>query len=281
MKTFKYSTKRNVSLFLLFVASLFSLNLFSAIQVQQSPTDPALTQINKFKINELAKDRFQILVWNVYGGKLQGFENDLNTMIKDSDFYLLQEANLTTEMQNVLGQINSGWMHATSFTKLNKVKMGVSTGSLISPINSTPFRSKNRELGFTTRKTSLITTYKIKQNKQNLMIVNTHAINFRGSTAFKEEIDRLVLKMKGHQGPLIFAGDFNTWSKARADYLVTKVVELKLKEVPFKKQRSSSPFDKTLPLDRAFYRGLKLIDSEVLDQIQSSDHLPLKIMFEL
>lgn len=238
-----------------------------------------ITKINQSQSKVISSNSFEILVWNIYGGKKQGFENDFLSIVESYDFILLQEANLAKELEEVFIKTEPAWTHATSFVWNNK-KMGVSTGSNIKPSQSTRLLSKNRELGFTTRKTSLIQLYEISGSKQQLMIVNTHAINFRGTDAYKQEVDQILDAIKSHSGPVIFAGDFNAWKQTRADYLVLQTKNMGFKEVSFQKQRTSSPFNKDLPLDRIFFKGLKLISSDVLDQINSSDHLPLSAKFE-
>lgn len=238
-----------------------------------------VTKINNPTQKQISKPTIEILVWNIFGGKKEGFEDDFMSLMDGYDIFLLQEANLAKDLEEILLKSEPSWTHATSFI-WNKKKMGVSTGSNIEPNQSTRLLSKNRELGFTTRKTSLIQLFKISGRKEQLMLVNTHAINFRGTKAYKEEIDQIIAVIKDHSGPVIFAGDFNAWKQSRADYLVLKTNEMGFQEVPFQKQRTSSPFNKNLPLDRIFYKGIKLISFDVLDQILSSDHLPLSAKFE-
>ena len=65
-----------------------------------------------------------------------------------------------------------------------------------------------REAFISTRKNTLITIYQF-QNKEMLMVVNIHAINFRSLAWYQWELSRLHDLINGHEGPMILAGDFN------------------------------------------------------------------------
>lgn len=261
---------------------LISFNTLASEEVPRHPkkTPARLTQINQFQMQSLQRGDLAVLVWNIYGGSKQGFQADSNHLLANTDIAIFQEANLSSSLLTFFQQTDLAWQHAKSF-QWRQTKMGVSIGSQAKPNKVTPLLSKNKELSFTTRKTNLIHTYSIQGHPQSLMVFNTHTINFQTTAVFKEEIDQMIEAMLSHKGPLIFAGDFNTWNKGRYLYLMQKVHELKLKTIVFAKKRTTSPLDKSLPLDHIFYRDLKLKQAEVLDHISSSDHLPMKAIFEL
>tara|TARA_B100000446_G_scaffold32523_2_gene27956 strand:+ start:4345 stop:5055 length:711 start_codon:yes stop_codon:yes gene_type:complete len=93
------------------------------------------------------------------------------------------------------------------------------------------------------------------------------------------------LKQQPQDDPLILMGDFNDWHLRIHKHLT---LDVGLQEVsqymgrhPFSTFPANSP---TLPLDRIYYRGLKLDHSEVLageDWSQLSDHRPIFAKFLL
>jgi endonuclease/exonuclease/phosphatase family metal-dependent hydrolase len=99
---------------------------------------------------------------------------------------------------------------------------------------------------------------------------------------------RLVSLIKKHvkdDEPLIVAGDFNDWRSKVHAYLQN---QLGLKEAFLEIHGKSTPtfpsFAPVLPMDRIYYRGLKLIDGEVLTGSpwsRLSDHCAIYAEFEL
>ena len=104
----------------------------------------------------------------------------------------------------------------------------------------------------------------------------------------RSQLDELTSIMANHVGPIILAGDFNTWSRKRLDLVQKLANELKLKEVTnFPSDRTTADMasqefnwllgvDEDLPLDRVYYRGFKAHSPRVLPY-KSSDHRPLMV----
>ena len=53
--------------------------------------------------------------------------------------------------------------------------------------------------------------FPITGTDQQLLVVNVHAINFVMLHTFEAFIKQLISAMKNHHGPILLAGDFNTW----------------------------------------------------------------------
>ena len=108
-------------------------------------------------------------------------------------------------------------------------------------------------------------------------------INFVDLNKFKIQLHELEMVLSAHHGPLIFSGDFNTWSRKRAIILDKVVTRLGLMPVTFAphESRKIKRFLLSSPLDRIFYRELSenKASAKVLDQICSSDHKPLLAEF--
>ena len=65
-------------------------------------------------------------------------------------------------------------------------------------------------------KSSLLTYYPIKNTQQTLLVANIHAINFTlGTGRFTQQLLEIKEILAQHSGPIVFAGDFNTWSDQR------------------------------------------------------------------
>ena len=98
--------------------------------------------------------------------------------------------------------------------------------------------------------------------------------------------------MAHHTGPIIMAGDFNTWSQKRLE-LVKKIArDANLNEVTgFPKGRRTgntrSEFwnevlgiEIDLPLDRVFFSGFNPTSARVLNY-ETSDHRPILVRLKL
>lgn len=219
---------------------------------------------------------YTLRTWNIYKGGMNGLYEDLQKIVQSADFVLIQEFVLNSTQKKLMDtNQNTHWAFAQSFMNSGEWT-GVSTMSQWQPYQSVAVRSPGTEPITGTPKMSLITKYKI-QNKE-LWLVNLHGLNFNiGHGAFKEQIDDIVQKISVHQGPMIFAGDFNTWAETRMEYLLNKTRKLGLVRVNIESPMGF--FNKTL--DHIFYRELQSVEYRSMSEYSSSDHVPLEIRFEL
>jgi endonuclease/exonuclease/phosphatase (EEP) superfamily protein YafD len=79
--------------------------------------------------------------------------------------------------------------------------------------------------------------------------------------------------IRSHQGPLVVAGDFNTWWPARRKFLIEALDKLGLEHI--------HQSDGLLVLDHVFTRGLRTISHRDDEKIQSSDHKPMLLELEV
>ena len=98
--------------------------------------------------------------------------------------------------------------------------------------------------------------------------------------------------MAAHQGPIVMAGDFNTWNQKRLDLIKKITRDVKLQEVTdFPKGRTTGDtksewwnkalgVDRDLPLDRVFFAGLEPTSARVL-KYETSDHWPILVRLQL
>lgn len=224
---------------------------------------------------------FSLLSWNILKAKKADFLNDLKQISAQKELVAIQEFYQEDEFQTYLNSLNIfGTLTATSFIYSSEDKAtGVAIQSTAMPSGSSFIRTTNREVIIGTPKVSLTSTYKFKGCDTSLMLINTHAINFVKNTQFFFEMQKISNHIDVHKGPMIWAGDFNTWNKKRLRKLdeITKklgLVQAKLKDAKFIKAFRGNP------LDHIYYRGLKMKKGQVLKNIYSSDHKPLTASFE-
>ena len=65
-----------------------------------------------------------------------------------------------------------------------------------------------------TPKATSITEYPLQDREDRLLTINLHAVNFAlGLEDFQAQLHALTDVLASHQGPVILAGDLNTWSE--------------------------------------------------------------------
>ncbi len=208
--------------------------------------------------------------------KQEGWETDLIYLSEDADILTIQEAFLTEELKKFLDRRPYHWQLVTAF-EYRQAKAGVLTAATIEPNFLCPLRAAEP---FTSLpKTILITRYPLANTRHSLMIANIHMINFAlDIAAFRDQARQMEKILLHHQGPMIIAGDFNTWSEERLSIIEDMSDRLHLARVDFKTDLARKAFGHTI--DRVYYRGLTLEEALVVE-VDSSDHNPLLVRFSL
>jgi endonuclease/exonuclease/phosphatase (EEP) superfamily protein YafD len=109
--------------------------------------------------------------------------------------------------------------------------------------------------------------------RETLAIVNVHSITFElALDVYRSQLEALADALAGHRGPIIFAGDFNTWNDAR-DRVVSEIAaRLGLAELNLRVDQRAVFFGRHL--DHIFIRGLETVDVIAIP-VTSSDHNPM------
>lgn len=231
----------------------------------------------------------KVLVWNIHGGLHEDFIEDYQELANESHLVLMQEADLSPQLEADLLKSDFTYTHARSFVSpISGANKGVATGSVSKATSTRALRSPVSELGFTTPKAVLLQTFKLSNRQQQLLVVNVHAINFVTNDMFRAHIDQIAKAMAAHKGPIIAAGDFNTWNESRLSSLDKAMDQLGLNRVAFGQGRSSFPdlgrwFGVRTggAFDQVYVRGLTTRFKEVHAGIKSSDHKPLELHFSV
>ena len=219
--------------------------------------------------------KLNVLVWNIEKSGNPGWDADLNSLGGRSDLLLIQEASVQAGIATALPQPLYQAFAAGYTTE--KHATGVLTLSSVEPSLQCNFTAWEPWLG--TPKATNITEYPINGLEQRLLVINLHAVNFSmGLEEFDAQVAALAPLLSQHLGPLIVAGDFNTWSDDRTKSLETFMHSHQLSPVSF------SPDERTrfwnMPLDHVYLRGLNLLASSTVE-VESSDHNPLMITVEV
>ena len=230
-------------------------------------------------------DSIRILNWNIHKeGNLSEWKKVITRIVKDKkpDFILLQEVRLDGKVGDFISKdLKYGWEFSPNlYQGRYDAYSGVLTASHIKPKMVESALSNGTELFSKIQKTVLFTKYPIGSPSLELLVVNIHGININiDLDGFKEQIRYIAEVVMRHDGPVILAGDFNTWREARLDHLSKLVKEMELVKIDF---GSNADYVETMfgnPLDHIFISKEKLEvikgSQDVIVDIKSSDHSPL------
>jgi endonuclease/exonuclease/phosphatase (EEP) superfamily protein YafD len=219
-----------------------------------------------------AKNHLRLLVWNIEKAQAStSWLKDFNMLLKNSDVVLLQEAYFIPVFEQAISDnLNFQWTVASSFSMFG-VNTGVATLSRWPVARINWFRSPGTEPVLSTHKMALTTLTHLPSG-QDLLFMNIHGLNFTSTRAFREQINPLLAALSEHRGPIIFAGDFNTWNSKRLQFLRSALGQIGLTEAQVKND------PRRLILDRVFYRDVKIEQFKVRSDVKTSDHYPLQLL---
>jgi endonuclease/exonuclease/phosphatase (EEP) superfamily protein YafD len=236
-------------------------------------------------------DRVQIINWNLQKGAHQQMPDDLARMVtrQQPDLLFLQEAK--PDLVHI-GKMGGVFANSWRYPGYEGSVVGLATLSKVRPSRVSAVPTRYREFWITAPKVSLVTEYPLP-NDHTLLAVNVHCLNFeRWSThMLRSQLDDLKQIMQAHDGPIIFSGDFNTWSQRRDKIVSSMVAEIGLQEARIAADVRTGDtgiqwlnwllgIDPSIPLDRIYYRGLEPLVVLLLPY-HSSDHAPIKATFRV
>ena len=218
----------------------------------------------------LPRPTVRVLSWNLHKNDDPGWDADLARFAAQSDLLLIQEALLTPELTRVVRDAGYDGLLAGSFT-LKGRETGVLSAARVAPASACVQRAFEPLLRLP--KAAAITRYEIGAVDQTLAVANVHAINFTlGLGDYRAQLQAVAQELADHRGPMIVAGDFNSWSASRVEVLAEVMRSLGLAEVlPETDTRSRFMGQQ---LDHVYVRGLDVVNVAA-PQVQSSDHNPV------
>ena len=262
------------SLLLLLGSVLFALQLPHDHQV----IDGAGTQVGGAcstatpePISRYLDTELTLLVWNVQKHRGAKWQTEFTPSFDaaELDLLLLQEAPLLLHDT----QPSWHWQQSVAFL-LDDIPLGVATGSIDVPLSSCGLWHREPWLG--TNKTALVSSV-VLHSGDTLLIINLHGVNFSWDMQpYQHQLEALFALVRQHRGPVIMAGDFNSWRTLRQSYLREATQALGLQPVIFSPDRRTRFLGQ--PLDHLFYRDLKLVQAQTF-LTKNSDHAPLLAKF--
>ena len=232
-------------------------------------------QTGRAALPSIDPSAIELLNWNIEKGGHEDWGLDLYEYGNRATVLTLQEAPL----------VNPGWadhvvesFHAFApGFETRRTPTGVMTVSTAVPLVQCNFEA--REPWLRTPKATLVTEYALTGRSETLLVVNIHVVNFTlGLGAFEQQLDTASAILSRHDGPVIFAGDFNTWRQARLDHLRALVDSHGLAAVQFAEDERKRIFGK--PLDHVYVRGLDVVAADTLNTA-TSDHNPMRVWLSI
>jgi endonuclease/exonuclease/phosphatase (EEP) superfamily protein YafD len=117
---------------------------------------------------------------------------------------------------------------------------------------------------------TLLTEYPIEGSQQTLLVANIHALNVVPVIDQAKQLWDVEKILKKHQGPIVFAGDFNTWSWGKVETMKRVMRRLGLTEVTFFPDLRRLLLGEII--DYIFIKDLEVIESQVFSVQMGSDH---------
>ena len=213
--------------------------------------------------------QFRLVSWNIEKGKDSQWVDDLLKAPRPLDLILLQEA----YQPSVFGDLLMPGVHER-FSEgflAKDLQTGVLSVSRVAPDLHCTLTAYEPWLG--TPKATSVTRYGVGTAAQQLLVINTHSVNFEwGLDSYNSQMQALSRLLAAHPGPVILAGDFNTWSRERLAALQATTQGNGLHPVGFTPDQRTRAFG--FPLDHVFIRGLVATDAGTL-LVSTSDHNPI------
>ncbi|PMJ94774.1 endonuclease/exonuclease/phosphatase family protein [Vibrio sp. 10N.261.55.A7] len=246
----------------------------STINSELQPQLKCLTESSTSPIDE--NGQLDVLVWNIYKQNRDDWYEELAKLSESRQLVLLQEASMTESLK---GWVRDSNWHANQVEAFKA--MGVSAGVLTVATEppSIACAYTEQEPWLRLPKSALFSLYSLSTGEE-LAVVNIHAVNFSyGVAEYQKQLSALSTALSEHSGPIIFAGDFNSWSDERLGEMRKVMLPLELKAVDFDPDERTQ-FLNGLALDHVFYRGMT-VDKAEAPMSSASDHNPLIVSFSL
>jgi endonuclease/exonuclease/phosphatase (EEP) superfamily protein YafD len=211
----------------------------------------------------------RLLNWNVQKKRDLGWRSDFDRLAGNSDLVLMQEASLGGLADSNFAN-DRHWSFAPGHGTENNIT-GVLTLSRSEPLARCTLTSI--EPWLRTPKATSIAAFALEGRDETLLVVNLHAVNFSfGLSDYKHQFHQVGRLLQGHEGPVILAGDFNTWHKRRMQVVDSLAESLDLQPVTFDDDTRMRFFGSAL--DHIYVRQLQLVNAETAT-VYTSDHNPL------
>jgi endonuclease/exonuclease/phosphatase (EEP) superfamily protein YafD len=212
-----------------------------------------------------------ILSWNIQKASNDGWAEDLAEIAGGIHLAFIQEASLQAQIPAAI-PTPLVQAFAAGYTTSGQ-STGVMTLSASNPSLHCNLTAWEPLLG--TPKATSVTEYPLENRDERLLAINLHAVNFTlGLENFRQQFSALADLLQRHHGPVILAGDLNTWSDKRQALVDRFMQDHGLGAVSFEPDLRTTAFGRAL--DHIYVRGLEATFAQVIP-VSSSDHNPLRV----
>lgn len=243
------------------------------------PENESLISIGAAKDRELNAESVKVLIWNIKKTEMATWSDEFLSFGRNKDLILVQEAYETKQFYNTLaGFPATAWNLGASFfyKRQEDLATGTLIGSRVEPSVSLVKHSPDTEPLLGTPKSATISKFPLSGKKDELLVISVHAINFETTGAFKRHMDQLAQVISAHEGPVLFAGDFNTWNASRTSYLAKVAAKLGLTEAKYENGDDRMAFRGHF-LDHIYTRKAIVKTAVVEAKSTGSDHKPFLV----
>lgn len=248
--------------------------------IKKIPVTEALETFGSARDRELDGNSIKVLVWNIKKAEMKPWATEFGEYARGKDIFLVQEAYDVPRMVEEISSIEGyRWDLGRSFEYVRyNHGTGTMVGSRAEPEEVIVTQTPDHEPILNTPKAMTFAKYGLDNSDKSLLVISIHAINFRELAPFKRNLAQAKAEIDKHDGPVLFAGDFNTHLKERTNYLVKMMKEMNFTEITWinGNQRMKAPVTGNF-LDHGFVRGLTVKHAECLGNSRGSDHRPLVI----
>jgi endonuclease/exonuclease/phosphatase (EEP) superfamily protein YafD len=271
-----------VAVTMLLASSAFAKRWGLAKKYSIPPMSQSYASLGSSSAVELDPDSIKVLVWNLYKGEKKSFVPDFKKYADGHDILLIQEGYWNPKMTGAfsyLSQYRFDMGVSFLYNKDNYTKTGTVIGSRIEPIDFEFVRTRNMEPFIRTPKTTAYAYYPIAGSSKSLLVVNIHGMNLTKHQSFVNQVNQAVDIIVQHDGPVIYAGDFNTRTKKRLKYMRDAMRMIGMTEIGYRNDKRMKVKILGHILDHTFIKDLLVRDSEVLKDVKGSDHKAMKMDF--
>jgi endonuclease/exonuclease/phosphatase (EEP) superfamily protein YafD len=225
--------------------------------------------------------KISALIWNIKKAELKSWKKEFVHFGRGKDLFLVQEAYETDVFISTLNTFEGfEWNLGASFLyrKYGDAATGTMVASQVEPNEVLVKHSQDVEPIAGTPKSATFVKYAIAGKAEELLVISVHGINFETNGAFKRHMCQIKRVIEKHDGPVLLAGDFNTWNNSRSSHINSLTSRLGLVEAPYKNGEARMSFAGHF-LDHVFTRGIIVNSAEVVADSVGSDHKPFLLNF--
>ncbi|GAA4886011.1 endonuclease/exonuclease/phosphatase family protein [Ferrimonas pelagia] len=259
----------------------FAIALLCTLTLSACPAPEEQAQIRQlghYPATHLSGETLTLLNWNIYKQRqAPEWQQELSAIKRDYAPQILTFQEINVDLSQDPGFDGFGQQFAANLKLDESQASGVATASRSAPIASQAYLSDPKEPLLASPKLFLTTEFALSQRDDTLLLVNIHAINFVTTHNYQRQLLQLRQQVLSHSGPMILAGDFNSWNPTRRQQLDQIAEQLQLQAVQFSQPVSAFMGQ---PLDHIYHSPhLSVSQAHTLAQYQSSDHHPLLVEF--